>query len=142
MSPKTIVAPIALALLVASTVGGCAKQTEPVRIAYEVADAPAKERLEVSYRNASKTALCLYPTHWPNAGGKIDQASERVALLVEGERLPIEDFNTGFCPGCKLRVEPGETVSAFISYSDFKLPERLADEPKVLQFEPMAFDCR
>ena len=86
--------------------------------------------------------MCLLPEHWPNHAGKIDQASDRVALVVGQERFPIVDFNTGYCPhGCATPVAPGEQVSSAISYSDFGLPERLMDSPKTLEFTPMAFAC-
>ena len=121
---------------------GCATKTALVPIHYQFLDSPAERRVELTYQNTSRSLMCLLPEHWPNQGGKIDQASDRVHLVVDHERFPIEDFNTGYCPqGCALRVAPGEKVTAFILYKDFNLPERLTGEPKILEFVPVAFKC-
>src|SRR6266853_3851836 len=51
--------------------------------------------------------MCLLAEYWPNLGGKINQ--DRVHLVVDHERFPLKDFNSGYCPqGCSLRVAPGE----------------------------------
>lgn len=122
---------------------GCASTTALIPINYRMVDNPQKERIELSYRNESSKTMCLLPEHWPNAAGKINQASDVVDVVVGEERFPIEDFNTGYCPqGCATYVAPGEQVSAFIPYSAFGLPHRLVNELKALEFAPKAFECR
>lgn len=129
-------------VIVALVLSGCATTTELIPIKYELVDNPKKSRLELSYQNGSDTTMCLLPEHWPNAAGKINQASGSVYLIIGGEQFPIEDFNTGYCPqGCATHVAPGERVTAFIPYSDFDLPSHLRAEPKSLQFSPKAFRC-
>lgn len=114
-----------------------------IPIDYQMADKAAKAGIELSYRNESNKTMCLLPEHWPNAAGKINQASNHVYLIVGDERFPIEDFNTGYCPeGCATYVAPGERISAFVAYSDFNLPIHLINEPKKLEFSPKAFECR
>jgi hypothetical protein len=128
---------------IALLLSGCASTGEFRQIDYLVVDNPEKARLELSYRNESDKGMCLLPEHWPNAAGKINQASAYVRLIVGNESFPIEDFNTGYCPqGCATYVAPGEQVSAHIPYNDFHLPDRLTHESKRLEFSPKAFECR
>lgn len=124
------------------SMAGCATRTVMTPIHYQFSDNPAERRVDLTYQNTSTHLMCLLPEHWPNLGGKINQASDKVRLVVGHERFSLEDFNTGYCPqGCSLRVAPGEKVAAFIRYSDFGLPDRLANEPKVLEFVPLAYKC-
>jgi len=85
----------------------------------------------------------LAPSHWPNAAGKINQASDIVTLQVDGQRFPVVDFNTGYCTGerCATHVAAGETTTAFISYDDFNLPGSLRQRPKTLEFSISAYVC-
>jgi len=121
---------------------GCASSTVMTPIHYQFLDNPAERRIDLMYQNTSTHTMCLLPEHWPNSGGKINQAGDRVQLVVDHQHFPLEDFNTGYCPqGYSLRVPSGEKVVAFILYSDFKLPDRLASEPKMLEFAPLAYQC-
>lgn len=105
-------------------------------------DVPEERHIEVTYWNRTNVTMCLLPEHWPNEAGKINQASERVALVIGEERFPIADFNTGYCPqGCATRVAPADRASASIAYADFGIPEQLTDAPKTMIFSPMAFAC-
>lgn len=121
---------------------GCASRTALMPINFEYRDDPGRKRVELTYRNSSRHAMCLLPEHWPNSAGKINQASDAVFLVVGQERFPIKDFNTGYCPqGCATRVAPGALLSAFIAYEDFGLPDRLISAQKSLEFSPVAFEC-
>jgi hypothetical protein len=122
---------------------GCATTPEPlVPIAYQFRDNPIERRVELTYQNRSRDSMCLLPENWPNLAGKINQASDIVHLIINHERFAVEDFNTGYCPkGCVTRANPGEKLEAFISYKDFNLPDRLINEPKILEFASVAFKC-
>jgi hypothetical protein len=121
---------------------GCASRSALMPIKFEYRDDPGGRRVELTYLNSSRYAMCLLPEHWPNSAGKINQASDIVFLVVGQERFPIENFNTGYCPkGCATRVVPGAQVSASIAYADFGLPDRLINAEKSLEFSPVAFKC-
>jgi hypothetical protein len=121
---------------------GCASNTALVPIQFRYLDHPGERRVELTYSNSSRNTMCLLPENWPNSAGKIDQASDRVFLVVGQERFPIRDFNTGYCPkGCATRVAPGGQLSASIAYADFGLPDRLITSRKTLEFSPVAFKC-
>jgi hypothetical protein len=123
-------------------VAGCASGWEPVPTEYVFKDWPSENSVEVLFTNDTDDKLCLLPEHWPNQAGKINQASEYVFLLVSGERFPIEDFNTGYCPGgCALVVRPGATVSSSIAYDDFQLPTHFRHAPKQLELPVVAYTC-
>lgn len=133
-----------LMLVVAVTLIGCATAAiEHVALNWRLIDRPEQSRIELLFRNETGMTLCLSEDDWPNAAGKLNQMGDVVFLVVEGERFPIEDFNTGYCPtGCERRVKPDEEIVGFIPYVDFKLSERLRFEPKTLEFHPQAYVCR
>ena len=131
------------ALAAVAVVAACAASSQLFPIAYTMVDQPILGLVELSYRNDTRGNVCLSPEQWPNQAGKIDQASDHVALIVDGRRLPIEDFNTGYCVGgCATVVAPGETVQSSIKYEDFRLPDELRRAPKALSFVPLGFRCR
>lgn len=120
---------------------GCASQSQTVPAVYVFEDQPDQDRIKVSFINDTNRRVCLTPEHWPNQAGKIHQA-ESVALVVDGTEYLVEYFNVGFCVDCALAVKPGETVSAFISYDDFSLPEELRNASKELRMPAFASSCR
>lgn len=123
---------------------GCVSTDATIPIKYQFHDFPEEGRIELRFKNELQVPLCLLPESWPNQGGKINQASEYVFLVIDGVRFPIEDFNTGYCPGangCATRVAPGEEVSASIPYRDFRVPQEMSRLPKKIEFEPVAFKC-
>jgi hypothetical protein len=129
-------------LLTIVFVAACATTTEIIPIAYDLVDDPAHREFRVSFRNSTNSQLCLTPDHWPNVTGTINQASDRVAVVIGDQRFPIEDFNTGYCVGgCPFRVQPGEVLSATIPYSQFDIPPSLEGSDKRLEFAPQAFRC-
>ena len=129
---------VILATLVATA---CATTARLVPIAYSFADEPAQRQVTVSYTNTSKRLMCLLPEHWPNRAGWVDQAEGRVFLEIGERRVSMKDFNTGYCPGCATRVDPGSTLTATIPYERFGLPEDLVPKSKILRFSPVAFPC-
>ncbi len=112
------------------------------QIDFELVDLPVEERIEIRYHNDQGQTVCLLPEFWPNKAGKIHQASDRVFLVVENQRFPIADFNTGYCPKCVLKVKPGDTVRASMSYSSFGVPEYLFPKAKQLVLNSKAFVCK
>jgi hypothetical protein len=130
---------LCLALLIA----GCAVPTKLVPVEYQFLDNQDGRRIELAYKNFSHNTMCLLPEQWPNVGGKIDQEGGTIFLIAGGERFALQRFNTGYCPnGCATRVVPGEVLHGYLPYEDFKLPERLFNEPKKLEFSPTAFRCK
>jgi len=119
----------------------CAHTTRLFPISYELIDLPEQRRLELTFKNRLRYAVCLLPEFWPNAAGKIDHASSLVYLVVETRRFPIEEFNTGYCPDCPLRVEPGDEVKASIGYEAFALPDAHLGKEKRLIFSPKGYRC-
>jgi len=85
--------------------------------------------------------MCLLPEHWPNQAGWVNQSGGRVILTIGSRRFSMRDFNTGYCPDCATRVEPGATITSIIPYDRFDLPYELANQPKTLDFSPAAFRC-
>jgi hypothetical protein len=129
-----------LALLVLM---GCSATVEFLELDYQFVDNPDEHRIELTFVNEFGFPVCLPPELWPNSAGKIDQASQIMALEIGGERFPVVDFNTGYClDGCARVVAPGESVSAFIRYEDFGLAEEQIHQQKTLDFSPVTFRCR
>lgn len=111
-------------------------------VTYQFEDDPAREEVRLSFQNATGHRLCLTSEHWPNAAGWLNQSADRVAIIIDGNRFAIRDWNTGYCPrGCAIAVEPDQQVSASIPYSHFELPEGHKRSEKTLDFSPSAFRC-
>lgn len=107
------------------------------------ADNPERGGIELEYRNSSDLRLCLTADYWPNSAGKINMGSDVMFLVVGAERYPVKDFNTGYCPeSCATKVDPGETLKAFIRYEEFGLPIDLQGREKKLEFVPKVFACK
>lgn len=108
---------------------------------YVVSDNVQQQRLDLSFTNSLDEPVCLTPSQWPNSGGKLHYQGDRVYVMIGIDRYQYSDFNLGYCPGgCSLRVEPGETISSFIPYKYFGIPENQFSATKQLIFEShMAF---
>jgi len=116
---------------------------QPFPIEYNYRDIPNERKIELTFTNGRKLAVCLYPGHWPNSEVAIDSFPNPIALLVAGNRFEFKRGNTEYCPGgCCLLVEPGKTVRAYLLYDGFKVPDDLVNEPKELEFKPKAWYCR
>ena len=120
----------------------CQSTGQTLPIEYTLADNFDNLAFDIAFRNTSGRAICLTPTHWPNSAGKLNQAEGLVAVTIHGQSFPISDFNTGYCPGCRTKVLPGQLVTASIPYSEFQIPNRFHDEQKVLTFNPVGSYCR
>jgi hypothetical protein len=121
---------------------GCATSAVLFPIRYEFVDIPSERRVELHFRNYFGDSVCLSPEFWPNEAGKINQASGAVFLLIGTQRFTIEQFNTGYCRGCSLRIAPDESVTASIRYESFGVPDSLVNEEKRIEFVPKAYRCR
>lgn len=130
------------ALIILLIMSGCVGPKTKIPIEYQFIDIPEERRIELRYQNDLKYTVCLFPEVWPNQAGKIDQASDSMILVIEGESFPVIDFNTGYCPGCAIRVSPGEDVKTSVSYDDFNVPEHFETSEKILDFSPFVFRCR
>jgi hypothetical protein len=87
--------------------------------------------------------MCISPSFWPNAAGKIHQNGDEVFLRAGASRYALKAFNTGYCVGdCSLRVQPGDTLTGWLAYDEFELPLSAQAEGKTLEFQPKAYACR
>lgn len=121
---------------------GCAPTAQLMSVTYQFEDDPVREEVRLLFQNATGRRVCLTPENWPNAGGWLNQSADRIAIITDGRRFPIRDWNTGYCAsGCALAVRPDEQVSASIPYSHFELPEDHKRSEKTLEFAPVAFRC-
>lgn len=128
----------AIAFLVAACATTSAVSLKP-QITFR--DAPEDGRIYLSIRNDFEHAICLYPTNWPDASGVIEQAADRAWIEVGGRRFTMTDLDAGYCPGCRKKIPPGKSVTAFVNYGDFRLPEAVRWQRKRLLFQPEAQPC-
>lgn len=128
---------VLLALLTAA----CATTSQVLPISYKFVDEPLQRQVSVSFTNTTNRLMCLSPENWPNQAGWIDQAEGRVFIEVGASRFSMQDFNTGYCPGCATRVAPGSTLTTTIPYMRFALPDDVVAKPKALSFTPYAVPC-
>ena len=132
---------ISILVLTLLLIVSCASTTQLITIEYNFLDNIRERRIDLSYKNGTSHRLCLSPEDWPNSGHKLNQAGNEVFLVIGDKRFPIENFNTGYCPHCVIRVNPGQQINASIPYGDFSLPESLYHEVKQLEFRPAAYRC-
>lgn len=127
----------------ALVLSGCvaASQSSTFAINYETRDAPTEERVYVKYRNTYDQDVCLYPANWPEADGKIDSGKGRVFIVVDDTKYSTQDFDSGYCPTCLVRVEPGKEAVSHFNYRDFDLPSAFYSRPKSLDFTPIGASC-
>jgi len=114
---------------------------EPENILYTYKDDRENSKILLTYENDKSVQMCLSPNNWPNSAGKINQAASRVILEIDGRAFPLEDFNTGYCANCSIRVKPQEMITGVLSYQDFGIPVDLYNSSKVLRFQPRAYPC-
>lgn len=120
----------------------CATSTlQSVAIPYDFVDQPQRGGVSVSYTNSSARALCLPPSQWPTEAGFMDAAEDRVFLRIGSRRYSMKEHNVGYCPDCATRVNPGVTLTTFIPYQRFHMPAEFANQPKQLEFSPIAYPC-
>lgn len=132
-----------LSITVAMLVTSLASTLTYVPVRWVMTDSPEERRIEICFLNDASRTLCISEGDWPTPIGKLHYMSERVALVVGDERFPVEDFNTGYCDGeCVIRVLPGKSITGFIPYADFNLPERLRLASKKLEYPLNAFVCK
>lgn len=107
-----------------------------------VTDNPNAQRFELEFVSKANRAICLTPDHWPNSAGRID-SDEGTTVVVGGQRFPLTDFGTGYCPGCvEARVRSRGTVRASLPYGGFgDLPPDLYGSEKSLEFSPVPNWC-
>lgn len=128
---------------VALMVTGCVSATlpSPFSISYVAEDSPENAKIYVKYTNDSRNNLCIYPTNWPGSDGRIENGKGRVFIEVDGKSYSTEEFDSGYCPGCVLRIEPGQEIIGFFNYEDFGLPQAAYMKDKSLKFSPIATYC-
>lgn len=81
----------------------------------------AEQRFDVALQSLSSKPLCVSVDSWPNSLGELHYASDYVAAVVGDNRYAIRDQNFGYCLGsrCSHRIEPGQRLVGFVSYSAF-----------------------
>lgn len=130
------------AVVMAFLVAACATTSTVVLTpSVVIRDAPEERRFYLSIRNDLQHPICLYPTNWPDKAGVIEQAAGRAWIEVAGKRFAMENLDGGYCPGCRMKLNPRQSATAFVSYANFNLPEALGSHPKGLHFQPEARSC-
>jgi hypothetical protein len=122
---------------------GCATVTASVPVSFSFLDDPRRSGIEITYVNNLNTTMCLGRGEWPNPEGKFNQADNRVFLVVDGDRYPIQNTEMDYCVGgCPTYVDPGQRITSFIPYSNFNLPETAFNRSKKLDISPLAYVCK
>ena len=110
---------------------------------WKMVDEPVHQQVVLVYENSTSDEMCITRGEWPTEAGKLSFAADSVALLVEGQRFPIRDFNTGICIGdCRHHVLPGKTLVGKLPYSQFNLPKILWKQEKKLDFRVHGYRCK
>lgn len=91
----------------------------PDRSPLQLSVEPAGSAFRLSLANPSNHDRCILSDTWPTRGGQLHFASERVYVDDDDRRFPIRDENTGYCPGCQIRVPAASSITAALPYAEF-----------------------
>ena len=80
---------------------------------------PVGSAFRISLSNPSSYDRCILSDLWPTRAGQLHFASERVYVEDDGRRFPVRDENTGYCPGCQVRIQAKSAVTATLPYAEF-----------------------
>lgn len=109
----------------------------------ELSVEPSESAFHLSLTNPSNHARCITSQSWPTRIGQMDFASERVYVEDDGRRFPIRDENTGYCPGCAVRIAARSSITASLPYSEFPgLPESPPGPHATLTLPIIETPCR
>jgi hypothetical protein len=104
-----------------------------------------ESRVWVSIHSLAKRPLCQSRVDWPNDGGRIGGGDTAIVSDSVEHRL-VSDFNYGTCigDGCFIRIEPGQSLQGYISYSEFAAPNLIKALPNkaLVRFSPRPTFCR
>lgn len=141
------------ASIAALIVGGCSAQhtmmsdeSEPLidrDYAFFVEDIPAEQRFKLILEARSSRLICTSNRRWPTEAGRMENASDKVFVVVDNRKFAYKDFDMDVCPfkACGNPMNTGMRVEASLFYRDFDLPKNLYDAPKVLLYDPQPFWC-
>jgi hypothetical protein len=114
---------------------------QPIPIHYEFVDLPSEHRIEISFCNHLKQAVCLTNDNWPGRSGWMLIGSRGMSIVIGQQRFSLDLVNGDYSPGYAEYVPPEETIKASISYDSFHIPAALSSEEKHLEFFPEAYRC-
>ncbi len=86
---------------------------------FEMGVEPTRSAFLVSLTNPSTYPRCITSESWPTRDGQMHFASERVFVEDDGSHFAIRDENTGYCPGCQIRIAAKSSITASLPYSEF-----------------------
>lgn len=113
---------------------------ESFKIEYSYKDDRKQRKIILSFRNVTKSPICIGPENWPQNG----------ILLNTGDQVWIESANKRFslaaeqdyCPRCVEKVMPGAEHNGFFRYESFSLSPEAESAEKKLSFNVTGFSCR
>jgi hypothetical protein len=144
--------PLVIAI-VTLVVGGCSgnlatrsNESEPIverDYAFSVSDIPAERRFKLTLEAKSRRLICTGKTRWPTGAGYMENASNKVSVIVGDRKYAYRDFEMDVCPfkACGNPVSNGMRLESSLFYRDFDLPEALYDAPKKLSYDLRPFWC-
>ena len=124
--------------LLMSSLLGCVhvgeRQFVSVRVMFEQSDNISAQRIDVSFTNRTSTVLYIPEGQWPFDDDPGFVSRQQYEVSVQGETFYPHDV-AGHCyQQCDVEVQPGQTVSGYISYRSFGLPESVYSANKLLIF--------
>lgn len=107
---------------------------------FVVRDDPENRRFVLQFKNSGNSTLCLSPATWPDSSGTIPITSALVSVSIGSKEFRLDTAFVDFGNNAE-KVRPRTTVTSYLSYSAFKIPDGLAMSPKILHLSPAAVVC-
>ena len=139
-----------LAFVAVVCAGETPEQSKPAwegKFRLQVTDEPANLRFSLVLVSEDRRDLCLEHGAWPDRDGKIETGgdglfsvlTERETLKLHAPRLYADCWDS---PECFIHIKPGESLKAFILYSEFGDPDMIRSRGKrVLKSEVVPSIC-
>jgi hypothetical protein len=99
----------------------------PPQYELSVTDRPDQRRFVIALHSMDKRPLCLPEHWWPNKWGEIGSPWVAPETSSWEGTLKPRAVNFGLLgPNNVIRIEPGNTITAFIGYEQFGTADRIA----------------
>lgn len=120
------------------------QRAEPEDFSVSVIDNQSEKLYDVALTSAADRPLCLSKESWPAEDGTFPMGYQGTVLITTNGPLHPKAAMTAYCPGgCgEVRLEPGDTLRARITYAAFGDATAIATDPaRSLSFPVYPYYC-
>src|SRR5882757_4452674 len=118
-----------ISALIPVAVFGSGRYWSPVDYTYT--DNIKSRLIDLAYTNNTKKDVCFSDSNWPIDGDILEGVSNDVWVEIDRKKFFIRLIQD-YCPSCRVKVKPKETIRASIRYQSFGIDAPSEAKSKVL----------